>query len=619
MRRFLSTGRVIFSAIFFSFAAAVSGQDNYQYTVDLTNVQDDKLTVDLVCPKINAAQTTFYLPRIVPGTYMNSNYGKYVHDLKAMDKAGKELPVKKKDDNSWEIKNAKSLHRISYKVEDTWDSEIKNMVYPMCGTSFEAGKNFVINTPGLFGYLDGLKKTTFELTFTKPQNFYGATGLKPVSSTHTTDVYRCSNADELYDSPIMFSLPDTATIRIGSANVMVAVYSPRKLATSKFIAANLEKLLIATKDYLGGKLPVDKYAFIFYFNSEQKKLEISGAWEHSYSSFYSLDEQPQEQTIERLIDIAAHEFFHIVTPLTISSKEVKEFNFNETNLSKHVWLYEGSTEYYSHHMQVWAGLKTPEQFLAELSQKINYSRSYFNDSLSFTELSKESAGKWHEQYVNVYMKGALISACLDLYLLKLSDGQYGLKDLKHDLGVKYGKDKYFEDAVLFDEIEKLTFPGVKNFFLTYVEGNKPIPYEEFFAIAGVQYLPKEITKDISLGGISITPNEEGKLVIGTKKMNEFGKKLGYRDNDELLNINGKTITLDNAQQLLQEYVSQTKEGDKVEVKVKRKNAAGEISEMTLTAPAVKVEKEQFHVLKMNGNATPEQLKIRNAWLHANCR
>ena len=619
MRRFLSTGRVIFSAIFFSFAAAVSGQDNYQYTVDLTNVQDDKLTVDLVCPKINAAQTTFYLPRIVPGTYMNSNYGKYVHDLKAMDKAGKELPVKKKDDNSWEIKNAKSLHRISYKVEDTWDSEIKNMVYPMCGTSFEGGKNFVINTPGLFGYLDGLKKTTFELTFTKPQNFYGATGLKPVSSTHTTDVYRCSNADELYDSPIMFSLPDTATIRIGSANVMVAVYSPRKLATSKFIAANLEKLLIATKDYLGGKLPVDKYAFIFYFNSEQKKLEISGAWEHSYSSFYSLDEQPQEQTIERLIDIAAHEFFHIVTPLTISSKEVKEFNFNETNLSKHVWLYEGSTEYYSHHMQVWAGLKTPEQFLAELSQKINYSRSYFNDSLSFTELSKESAGKWHEQYVNVYMKGALISACLDLYLLKLSDGQYGLKDLKHDLGVKYGKDKYFEDAVLFDEIEKLTFPGVKNFFLTYVEGNKPIPYEEFFAIAGVQYLPKEITKDISLGGISITPNEEGKLVIGTKKMNEFGKKLGYRDNDELLSINGKTITLDNAQQLLQEYVSQTKEGDKVEVKVKRKNAAGEISEMTLTAPAVKVEKEQFHVLKMNGNATPEQLKIRNAWLHANCR
>ena len=105
------------------------------------------------------------------------------------------------------------------------------------------------------------------------RNFYAATGLKPVSATATTDVFQCSNADELYDSPIMFSLPDTTNIRVGNADVLVAVYSPKKLVTSKFIAANLEKLMMATKDYLGGKLPVDKYAFIFYFNGEQKKME----------------------------------------------------------------------------------------------------------------------------------------------------------------------------------------------------------------------------------------------------------------------------------------------------------------------------------------------------------
>ena len=214
----------------------------------------------------------------------------------------------------------------------------------------------------------------------------------------------------------------------------------------------------------------------------------------------------RKKSIEGWVDISSHEFFHIVTPLTISSREVKEFNFNETHLSKHVWLYEGSTEYYAHHVQVWAGLKTPEQFLATLAQKINYSRSYFNDTFSFTELSKESAGKWKPQYVNVYMKGALISACLDLYLLKLSGGQYGFKDLKHDLGVKFGKDKFFEDAVLFDEIEKLTYPEIKQFLLTYVEGSKPIPYEEYFGMAGVQYIPKEMTKSFSLGGVSITPD-----------------------------------------------------------------------------------------------------------------
>ena len=595
----------------------VGAQNSYRYSVDLNNAQDDKLAIELICPKMTAQQTMFYLPKIVPGTYMNSNYGKYVQDLKAFDKAGKEIPVKKSTDNGWEIKNAKNVYKITYKVEDTWDSEIKNQVYPMCGTNFEAGKNFVINTPGLFGYFEGMKKNAFELSFTKPQNFYAATGLKPVSSTTTTDVFHCSNADELYDSPIMFSLPDTTSIRVGNADVLIAVYSPKKLATSKFIAANLEKLMMATKDYLGGKLPVDKYAFIFYFNGEQKKMETSGAWEHSYSSFYSLDEAPQEESIEGWVDISSHEFFHIVTPLTISSREVKEFNFNETHLSKHVWLYEGSTEYYAHHVQVWAGLKTPEQFLATLAQKINYSRSYFNDTLSFTELSTESAGKWKPQYGNVYMKGALISACLDLYLLKLSDGQYGFKNLKHDLGVKFGKDKFFEDAVLFDEIEKLSYPEIKQFLLTYVDGSKPIPYEEYFGLAGVQYIPKEVTKSFSLGGVSITP-DAGKLILGTKNMNDFGKKMGYQDGDELVSINGTVISAGNIQTYIQELNTTVKEGDKVDVVVKRKNANGETGNVTLSAPAIKIERIQAHVLRFDKNAPADQLKLRNTWLNTSC-
>lgn len=593
-------------------------QNNYRYTVDLTNAQDDKLAIELICPKITAQQTMFYLPKIVPGTYMNSNYGKYVHDLKAFDKAGKEIPVKKSTDNGWEIKNAKNIYKITYKVEDTWDSEIKNQVYPMCGTNFEAGKNFVINTPGLFGYFEGMKKNAFELSFTKPLNFYAATGLKPVSTTTTRDVFHCSNADELYDSPIMFSLPDTTSIRVGNADVLIAVYSPKKQATSNFIAANLEKLMMATKDYLGGKLPVDKYAFIFYFNGEQKKMESSGAWEHSYSSFYSLDEAPQEQAIEMWVDVSSHEFFHIVTPLTISSREVREFNFNETHLSKHVWLYEGSTEYYAHHVQVWAGLKTPEQFLATLSQKINYSRSYFNDSLSFTELSTQSAGKWKAQYGNVYMKGALISACLDLYLLKLSGGQYAFKNLKHDLGVKFGKDNFFEDAVLFDEIEKLTYPEIKQFLLTYVEGGKPIPYEEYFGLAGVQYIPKQVTRVFSLGGVSITPDGD-KLVLGTKQMNEFGKKMGYQEGDELVSINGTAISAVNIQQFIQELNTTVKDGDKVEVAVKRKNANGEMGTVVLSAPAMKIERTQLHILRFDKNVTANQVKLRNAWLNTACR
>ena len=607
--------KLLFVSISFACStASLTAQNTYKYSVDLNNVVNDQLTVELLAPAISKQEIRFYLPKIVPGTYMNSNYGKYIHNLQAFDKTGKTLTIKQQDDNSWEIKNANELYRLSYNVEDTWDSEIKNKVYSMCGTNFEAGKNFVLNTCGIFGYFEDMKKMTFELAFKKPLNFYAATGLKPVSSNATSDLFRCVNADELYDSPIMFSLPDTASIRVGNADVLVAVYSPHKKASAKFLAAHLEKLLMATKDYLGGKLPVDKYAFIYYMNGEQKKMETTGAWEHSYSSFYSIDEEPQEEAIDHWVDISAHEFFHIVTPLTISSKEVKEFNFNETVLSKHLWLYEGSTEYYAHHTQVWAGLITPEKYLATLAGEISYSRSYFNDSLSFTEMSKESAGKWAEQYNNVYLKGALISACLDLELLKLSGDMYGLKDLKHDLGVKYGKDSYFNDDELFDIIEKLTYPEIKDFLVTYVQGHKPIPYEQYFALAGVNYIPKETYMAFTIGGVSIQNDSTGKLRVQTKDMNEVGKKLGYKDNDELVSLNGEAINNDNEDALLKKYYETAKEGDKLTVVVKRKMANGKYETVSLSTGSMKVEKVRLHQLRFDENPTAEQLRLRTVWL-----
>ena len=51
------------------------------------------------------------------------------------------------------------------------------------------------------------------------------------------------------------------------------------------------------------------------------------------------------------VDNAAHEFFHIVTPLSIHSEEIQYFDFNQPKMSEHLWLYEGSTEYHAHMVQ----------------------------------------------------------------------------------------------------------------------------------------------------------------------------------------------------------------------------------------------------------------------------
>ena len=69
--------------ILFSLAALqtldVQGQSkkakSYEYTVDLTEVVDDKVWVQLSPPPISSAEITFFLPKIIPGTYAIADYG----------------------------------------------------------------------------------------------------------------------------------------------------------------------------------------------------------------------------------------------------------------------------------------------------------------------------------------------------------------------------------------------------------------------------------------------------------------------------------------------------------------------------------------------------------------
>ncbi|HEU4473147.1 MAG TPA: peptidase M61, partial [Flavisolibacter sp.] len=488
------------------------GQNSYQYTVNLNNAESDRLAFELQVPQLKKSTLVFSFPKIIPGTYMVSDYGRFISEVKAFDKAGKQLPVSKMNENQWKISNASTLSRITYLADDIFDSEAKHGIFPMAATNIEAGKNFVFNTPGFFGFFEGHNQLPFRLQVIKPQSLYASTAL-PAQRSATADVFELKNVDELYDSPIMYSVPDTTTVRVGNCEVLVSVYAPKKMIQSKQIAEWMSELLQATRSYLGGKLPTNKYAFLYYFKdaalSHSFPPGLEGALEHSTSSFYYITEAPAQKIRQSLVDMSSHEFFHIITPLTIASKEIKQFNFHKPVLSKHLWLYEGSTEYTAHHVQVKYGLKPVPQFLAKLTEKITISRNYFNDSLPFTEMSAAVTDKYEKQYTNVYMKGALIAACLDVYLLHLSGGQYGFRNLTYDLGVRYGRDRAFNDDELFDEITALTYPEIGEFLKKYVAGPTPIPYDYYFGLAGVKFTPREERQVMSLGGFMPGVNAKG--------------------------------------------------------------------------------------------------------------
>jgi predicted metalloprotease with PDZ domain len=593
-----------------------SSSSSYQYSVDLTKVDNDKLEVSLISPKITTDEITFRLPKTVPGTYSTDDYGRYLSDFKALDAKGNQLATNKLDVNSYAIKDAKKLHKISYKIDDTWDSpEIKGTkIFEPTGSDIVANKEYSINTHCFFGYFDGMKQLPYQVTFTKPSGFYGSTSLVAKNSTATKDIFETENYMNLVDAPILYTQPDTTVLKIGGADILVSVYSPNKMATSKEIAANISTLLEAQKEYLGGKLPIKKYAFLIVL-SDSKTMTSFGALEHSYSSFYYLPEATSADLAQTVKDVASHEFFHIVTPLNIHSEEIGNFDYNDPKMSKHLWMYEGLTEYAAGHMQAKYGLIDISKYLDMLRQKITTMKG-MKDALPFTEMSANVLDKYKNQYMNVYNKGALIGMCLDIKLRQLSGGKYGTQNLMQDLSKTYGKEQSFKDDELFDKISSLTFPEIRQFFATYVEGKDPLPLTDILQSVGIDYLPDATVKQASLGGISIGFNQKTNRlkVTSIDKVNDFGKQMGYKADDELVSVNGEAMEMMKIQTIMGEFGSKTKEGEIVTVEVVRKNAEGKEENVKLSAPAILVEVKQKNVLKLAENPTAEQLKLRKAWL-----
>ena len=615
--------RIGLSLVALFLATAIMANEGYVYTVDLTKVSNDQVMVELETPKINAKEIKFYMPKIIPGTYAIADYGRMVSNLEAFDKKGKPLEVERQDDNTWIIKKAKKLKTIKYLVEDTYDTEKEGPeIFQPAGTNIEAGKNFVFNTCGFFGYFEGMKKQSFELNFIREKGFYGATGLSLKTATpqgdNMVDQFEAEDYDKLVDSPLMYSATDTAIVKVANADVLIANYSPNKLITAKEIAASIAEVLAAQSKFLGGQLPVEKYAFIFYFTDQP--VMSYGALEHSYSSFYYMPEQTIEQMEQQLRDFAAHEFFHIVTPLTIHSEEIGNFDFNDPKMSRHLWLYEGMTEYFAGSVQVKYGLVSPEEYLGMLQEKLLIA-AQFKDELPFTELSLGALDEHADQYYNVYQKGALIGAALDIKLRELSDGEYGVQNMMAELSKKYGKNASFKDEALFGEIVEMTYPEIDSFLQTYVAGSTPLPYEEIFDKVGVNLVTdgtmKQYSMVIAQNTITVKPYKgvPSLAIANAEALDELGQALGLETGDVLIKMNGKTIPPlgPEINDFMNEQYQSLAELDNFSFTVARE-VDGETKEIELITPNRMVDVPVPLMLEFNQKPSPEQLKMRKFWL-----
>jgi predicted metalloprotease with PDZ domain len=578
--------------LFISTSLTFSQQKFY---IDLNDRSTNVFTVSLEPDKLTDKNNIYQFAATAPGTYQTMDIGRYVKSFKAFDGSGNEIDTKHISVNQWSLTSPDKIKKIVYQVSDTWNTHVdSNYIYQMGGTTIEKN-DVLINGQCVFGYFEGMQSYPIKVKIDYPKDWLLGTAL-PLDSD---GYYEADTYDKIVDSPILLGKLTNATTMIGKTSVDVYTFSANNLIKSEDIVKLLKNILNAENDFMEG-LPVNHYTFLFHFENMS-----AGAWEHSYSSEYVLQEAVLSDSFsEEIKDIVAHEFFHILTPLNIHSELVEKFNFVKPDMSQHLWFYEGVTEWAAHILELRDTLITLDQYLNVLKDKLLANDSFKQD-LSLTDLGIHCT-EMQDQYQNIYMKGALVAGMLDIRLLELSHGKRGLREVILELSKMYGPKKSFSEKNFFDDFTRLTYPEISDFFDKYVKHAEKLPMREYFNWLGISYseLAGFDSSKVSMG-VQIRFNNDNKLVI--EGVSDTSPNYGViMPGDIMAKYDGKDITLGSYQKMMTKTKS-LKPGEGFKLTVIRDGKEIELN-AKVGLQAIK------HVFKVKTDAVPEQVELRNNWL-----
>jgi len=571
------------------------------FEVNVLNYEDDIFHVTVYAEGLTDENNIYNLPSTVPGTYSLLDFGRFVKSFNAYDKYGNELEVERISTNRWEISNVHKLSKIKYDIEDTFDADITEyQVIPMAGTGIN--ENYIVlNTFAVVGFFEGLQSLPVKMKLDYNPDWTIGTSLQLDENGN----YVAESYDYFADSPILMGDLTTASTTVNDIEVGVYVYSPDGSKDATNILELADTLLQAMGKYVGYS-PVTRYNYLMCFLDEKTFHEIgfegAGALEHSYSSLFVYPGFGQFGA--GVQDDMAHEFLHILTPLNLHSNIIEPFNFETPTASEHLWLYEGVTEWGSDISQMRGGLISTDQYLKKLSAKISHSDNFRQD-LSLTDLSLDVYSEVITmQFLNFYEKGAVTAAMLDIRLLELSNGTRGLRDVFLDLVEQYGKSKPFPEDEFFDIFVENTYPEIEEFIEDYIEGTKPLPYVEYMAKLGFNYIdeiPSENTTPAL--GVQIGMNEHQQLVVmGT---DEITANSGLKEGDIPLKILGTEVTMENIREIFGR-IRTMKLGETVNMIVQRGDEEVEIN-------LVLHQRMDRHIFQSMDTITEQQKKLRDAW------
>lgn len=581
-------------------AAPADASPALAYRVSATHPASHILEVQLVvppaygCPDLALAAWT-------PGGYTIMHNAGRLLDLKVTAADGSTLPISHVDLDTWRVDcGGGAGYAARYRV---WASAPSNPY----STDLEGNLLFA-NAVAVLAYLPEHMDAPAELEVVPPDGWPVVCSLP--SATNTPDRFRAADWNDLADASFA-AAPGLTVVetRAGGTRVRLALTRKPDEGVDLAAVADAHRRLVEAGRATFGSLPFADYLFLYKVGPTGSR----GGLEHAYCTAMGIPESALASTTALLdqIGLAGHEFVHAFNVKRARPKALRPYDYAHAQPTGLLFVAEGWTTYYETLLLVRAGVHTPEQAYAELTDRIDRMRA--NPGNRFKSLADFSYESWIKPaapfftFRTYYVKGSLSGLDLDLALRAASAGRHSLDDLMRTL---LDDPRLAHEGYTLADLEtiagRLAGRPMAQWFQRNVLSPGYLDLAPGLATVGLTLTPAE-NPPASASGIALGDPATGPgATVRWTEPSSPGEAAGLGAGDLLLAVAGRT----GDRAALEGALAALPVGSPATLTVVR---SGRVLELTLVPEAPDPQRLPVKVVE-DPDASPTQLAARRAWL-----
>ncbi|MGA2844261.1 MAG: PDZ domain-containing protein [Candidatus Acidiferrales bacterium] len=591
--------------------SVVRAADPLHYELRFERPSTHLMDVTIHAADLQGPSVEFAMPDWAPGSYYLQNYSANVQAFRAVGSDGKELSWRKTDSQTWRVElGGANAVTVSYRV---FGDTLRN------NQAQYNERHAFIGGPSVWMYLVGGKDRPVELTIGVPTGWKVATGMERTSD-HT---FRAADYNWFADAPLEISDFAEKDFQVLGTTYHVIVHDVEgQKDFSKFTqdAQKFVETIVPMFSSVTGAeqaAPFKDYWFLFHvwpntggglehLNSTQ--INFSRGWDAQmpapgYGTQYNLK-----------LFVTAHEFFHAWNVKRLRPLPLGPFDYSQMVHTPSLWISEGLTSYYGELALERAGLISPQQYLDEISYTItNFEQNPGRRERSIEDTSWDTwfnsdtviqANNLKNTNYSYYDGGQIMGHILDFAIRQATKNKKSLDDWMRLLYSRYALPKPgFQPDDAVKAASEVAGVDVSEIFSKYISEKEPIPYEKYFAYAGID-VEKKLELEKPWLGVSHSKSDDGHAKITNVIPGGSADTAGLDRDDIVIGIDGSIVDEDTFNETILEH----KPGDTLHMTVIR---LGEIKEIPVTLIASPY---PAYKLKPMENPSDQQKAMYNSWM-----